>query len=65
MTALRKFMERYISKPFCYLENVVGVELNFNKIFYKPENLLEVNDILTEISALDLQLGDLESALNL
>ena len=32
--AIAAFMARYISKPFQYLENVVGVELNFNKIFY-------------------------------
>ena len=32
-------MARYISKPFVYLENVVGVELNFNKIFYKPKRI--------------------------
>jgi type I restriction enzyme M protein len=40
--AIAAFMAKYISKPFSYLENVVGVELNFNKIFYQPEKLRPV-----------------------
>ncbi|MDQ7003313.1 MAG: hypothetical protein Q9N02_11630 [Ghiorsea sp.] len=28
--AISAFMAKYISKPFTYLDNVVGVELNFN-----------------------------------
>ena len=59
------FMSKYITKPFSYLENVVGVELNFNKIFYKPEKLREVVDILTEIDALDGELKELEAGLAL
>jgi len=30
---IRVFMAKYITKPFVYLENVVGVEINFNKVF--------------------------------
>jgi type I restriction enzyme M protein len=41
----------------------VGVELNFNKIFYKPEKLREVVDILAEIDALDGDLKELEAEL--
>jgi type I restriction enzyme M protein len=59
------FMAKYITKPFTYLENVVGVELNFNKIFYKPEKLREVVDILAEIDALDGELKELEAGLAL
>ncbi|MGZ8164702.1 MAG: hypothetical protein ACXW04_04230, partial [Methylobacter sp.] len=51
--AIEAFMAKYISKPFAYLENVVGVEINFNKVFYKPEKLREVSEILGEIAALD------------
>ena len=40
--AIEAFMTKYITKPFEYLENVVGVEINFNKVFYKPEKLREV-----------------------
>jgi type I restriction enzyme M protein len=63
--AIEAFMEKYISKPFAYLENVVGVELNFNKVFYKPEKLREVSEILVEITALDDELKILEAGLEL
>lgn len=53
-------MARYISKPFEYLENVVGVELNFNKIFYQPEKLRDVSAILGEIADVDGRLKLLE-----
>lgn len=59
------FMAKYIAKPFIYLENVVGVELNFNKIFYKPEKLREVVDIWEEIEAIDEELKALERELEL
>ncbi|MGL5082964.1 MAG: hypothetical protein ACRC8A_15880 [Microcoleaceae cyanobacterium] len=55
------FMAKYITKPFEYLENVVGVEINFNKVFYQPERLRSVEDILGEIAALDEELSKLES----
>jgi type I restriction enzyme M protein len=58
-------MSKYISKPFVYLENIVGVEINFNKVFYKPEELREVNEILGEIAALDQELKALEDELAL
>jgi type I restriction enzyme M protein len=58
--AIVAFMARYITKPFEYLENVVGVELNFNKVFYKPEKLRSVEEILGEIALLDAALRDLE-----
>ena len=40
--AIEAFMAKYITKPFEYLENVVGVEINFNKVFYQPEQLRSV-----------------------
>lgn len=63
--AIEAFMARYISKPFEYLENVVGVELNFNKIFYKPETLEPVSKIAAEIADLDKALQALEAELAL
>ena len=63
LAAIEEFMAKYITRPFSYLENVVGVELNFNKIFYKPEKLREVGDILAEIDALDGELEELEKGL--
>jgi type I restriction enzyme M protein len=58
-------MAKYITKPFEYLENVVGVEINFNKVFYQPEQLRDVEEILHEISILDQELKELEKALSL
>ena len=63
--AIEAFMAKYISKPFAYLENVVGVEMNFNKVFYKPEKLREVSEILNEIAMLDEELQTLEAELAL
>ncbi|MEA1959988.1 MAG: N-6 DNA methylase [Bacillota bacterium] len=62
---IEAFMAKYISKPFIYLENVVGVEINFNRVFYKPEKLREVVDILTDINALEDELKSLEVGLGL
>ena len=58
--AIAAFMAKYITKPFEYLENVVGVEINFNKVFYKPEKLRSVEEILGEIVMLDEELKELE-----
>lgn len=63
--AIITFMGKYITKPFAYLENVVGVDLNFNKIFYKPEKLRAVSEILTEINAIEEELSALEEELAL
>jgi type I restriction enzyme M protein len=63
--AITAFIAKYISKPFSYLDNVVGVELNFNKIFYKPENLQPVSEILAEIEDVDPQLKELEAEFRL
>ncbi|MHC5779458.1 HsdM family class I SAM-dependent methyltransferase [Nostoc sp.] len=63
--AIEAFMAKYITKPFEYLENVVGVEINFNKVFYKPEKLMSVKDIWGEIVALDEELKGLEEGLAL
>jgi type I restriction enzyme M protein len=38
-------MARYITRPFVLLENVIGVEINFNKVFYEPEKLRPIADI--------------------
>jgi type I restriction enzyme M protein len=63
--AIVSFMDKYISKPFEYLDTVVGVELNFNKVFYKPEKLRSVETILAEIQNLDQELNELEQGLDL
>ncbi|MGB5594632.1 MAG: hypothetical protein WBM62_11445, partial [Crocosphaera sp.] len=62
---IEAFMAKYITKPFEYLENVVGVEINFNKVFYQPEQLRSVEEILEDISQLDKELKELEQNLSL
>ena len=64
-TVIEAFMARYVSKPFVYLENVVGVEMNFNKVFYKPKSLRPVSEIAAEIAMLDKELHALTAELAL
>lgn len=61
--AIEAFMAKYITKPFTYFENVLGVEINFNKLFYKPEKLREVKEILIEIATLNDALNSAEAEL--
>ncbi|MCK9337754.1 MAG: SAM-dependent methyltransferase [Arcobacteraceae bacterium] len=62
---IEDFMLKYITKPFIYLENTVGVEINFNKIFYKPEKLRPLENILADIDTLDNEIKTLERELGL
>lgn len=57
------FMMKYVTKPFEYVDNVIGVEVNFNKLFYKPEKLREVNEINKDLVALEDELSNLEKEL--
>lgn len=50
-------------KEFFYFNNVVGVEINVNKVFYKPEKLRDVAEILEDIASLDEELQRLEEEL--
>lgn len=63
--AIADFMARYITRPFVLLENVIGVEINFNKVFYEPEKLRPIADILADIAQIDDELKALEEALDL
>lgn len=62
---IEEFMSKYVTKPFIYLGNSVGVEINFNKIFYKPEILRPLEDIQKDIDDLAKKLATLESELEL
>lgn len=62
---ISEFMKKYVSKPFVYSDNVVGVEINFNKVFYKPEILRELKVIIEEIKTQDKELKQLEEDLGL
>lgn len=54
-----EFMQKYVFKPYVLTKNVVGVELNFNKEFYVPEQLEDAEDILKEIDELDNQIENI------
>lgn len=59
------FMAKYITKPFRYIENTIGVEINFNKVFYKPEELRSLSKITTDLQKLEDDLLTLENQLAL
>lgn len=62
---IANFMAKYISKPFRYIENTIGVEINFNKVFYQPEKLRALKEITTDLKALETELSKLETSLEL
>lgn len=62
---IQAFMDKYITKPYRYVDNVIGVEVNFNKVFYKPEKLKPVSTILEKLKNLEDDLKNLENDLSL
>lgn len=62
---IANFMATYITKPFEYIDNVIGVEINFNKVFYTPEKLIPVAEIISNLSHLEKELSNLEKDLAL
>ena len=60
-----EFLTKYVFLPYVKKDFIVGAEINFNKIFYKPEVLPKASDLLSEIKELDSELKDLESQFNL
>jgi type I restriction enzyme M protein len=61
--SIADFMAKYVTRPFEYLDNVIGVEVNFNKVFYKPEKLRTVDEITSNIDDLENDLNNLETQL--
>ena len=59
------FMAKYVTRPFEYSDNVIGVEINFNKIFYVPEQLTPITDLQAELESLENELVNLENELGL
>ena len=54
----------------CYNRRIKGVvfnyvEINFNKIFYQPEKLEAIQDILADLAQLENELKTLETDLSL
>ena len=64
-TNIANFMAKYVTRPFEYLDNTIGVEINFNKIFYKPEKLEAIQDLLADLAQLENELKTLEADLSL
>lgn len=62
---IAEFMAKYITRPFEYVDNVIGVELNFNKVFYVPEKLRTVIEVQGDINCLEDELANLEKELGL
>jgi len=60
-----EFMKKYIFKPFVLDENKIGVEINFNKVFYTPEKLRPLEDIVADLETLEDELKTLESNLGI
>lgn len=60
---IAEFMAKYIFKPYEYLDNVIGVEINFNKVFYTSEKLREVAKINQDLEDLEKELMKLEKDL--
>ncbi len=54
-------MNKYVDRPFKYLENTVGAEINFKKEFYKKEKLRSTSEIQLEIKVLNEKLSQLEN----
>lgn len=59
------FMAKYITKPFEYIDNVIGVEINFNKVFYTAEQLRPIDAITKNLAELESELDNLENELSL
>jgi type I restriction enzyme M protein len=59
------FMTKHVTKPFEYMESGIGVEINFNKIFYIPEKLRKVEEINLDLEELEGELLNLEKELAL
>lgn len=57
------FMAKYVTKPFEYVDNIVGVEINFNKVFYTPEKLRELTEITLDLEHLEKELMNLNEEL--
>jgi type I restriction enzyme M protein len=48
---IQEFLNKWVERPYEVLENKVGAEVNFNKIFYKPEELRPLKEIQDELWA--------------
>ena len=57
------FLAKYVYRPFEKKDNTVGVELNFNKEFYVPDEVPSVDSLLAELASLQKEFDSLSDAL--
>lgn len=63
---IKEFLNKHLhGRPYTLGENKVGVEINFNKVFYLPDELPSVQNILSDIQTLDQELRKLHQQLEL
>lgn len=60
---IQSFLDKWVRKRYVLGENAVGVEVNFNKIFYKPVVLRSTAEIAADIKGIDAELAELEKEL--
>ena len=56
---IKAFMDKYVFKPYELESNTVGVEANFNKEFYIPEELECAESILASINMMNKDIKEL------
>lgn len=61
--AIQDFLGQWVRKDYILGDNSVGVEVNFNKIFYKPVVLRSTTEIAADIKNIDAELAQLEKEL--
>lgn len=61
--SIQAFLDQWVRKDYVLGENSVGVEVNFNKIFYKPIVLRSTQEIALDIKKIDAELAELEKEL--
>jgi len=57
------FMAKFITRPFEYIDNVVGLEINFNKIFKPSKKAPDSFQTISELNDLQLKYKELSASL--
>lgn len=57
------FMKEWVERPYKLTENTVGVEVNFNKIFYSNESSRSIKVVLNDLKKLQEEIEFLEKGL--
>lgn len=63
--AINDFLSKHVKDSYSLGENTIGVEINFNKIFYKYPTIKRSKDILAELKLIQTKLSELETKLQL